>query len=69
VVQIHVCEAGGTWERDQIVFRDHLRAHPEVAAAYGRLKMQLAAQWRDDRYAYTDAKTAFILDVLDEWNP
>jgi GrpB-like predicted nucleotidyltransferase (UPF0157 family) len=65
VVQIHVCDAGGTWERDHIVFRDHLRAHPEVAAAYGRLKLELAAKWRDDRYAYTDAKTAFILDVLE----
>ena len=63
VVQIHVCDAGGTWERDHIVFRDHLRAHPEVAAAYGRLKLELAAKWKDDRYAYTDAKTAFILDV------
>ena len=65
VVQIHVCDAGGTWERDHIAFRDHLRTHPEVAAAYGRLKMELAAQWKDDRYAYTDAKTAFILDVLE----
>jgi GrpB-like predicted nucleotidyltransferase (UPF0157 family) len=65
VVQIHVCEAGGTWEGDHIVFRDHLRAHPEVAASYGRLKLELAARWRDDRYAYTDAKTGFILDVLE----
>ena len=66
VVQIHVCDAGGTWERDHIAFRDHLRNHPDVAAAYGRLKMELATLWKDDRYAYTDAKTAFILDVLEE---
>jgi GrpB-like predicted nucleotidyltransferase (UPF0157 family) len=69
VVQIHVCGIGGTWARDHIVFRDHLRAHPEVAAAYGRLKLELAAKWKDDRYAYTDAKTAFILDVLEGLNP
>ncbi len=69
VVQIHVCDAGGTWGRDHIVFRDHLRVHPEVAAGYGRLKLELAKQWKDDRYAYTDAKTAFILDVLDGLNP
>ncbi len=69
VVQIHVCDAGGTWERDHIAFRDHLRNHPDVAAAYGRLKMELATLWKDDRYAYTDAKTAFILDVLEGLNP
>ena len=54
-----------TWERDHLAFRDHLRTHLEVAAGYGRLKMDLAAQWKDDRYAYTDAKTGFILDVLE----
>jgi GrpB-like predicted nucleotidyltransferase (UPF0157 family) len=69
VVQIHVCDAGGTWEHDHIVFRDYLRANPEVAAGYGQLKLELAAQWKDDRYAYTDAKSAFILDVLEGPNP
>ncbi len=68
VVQIHVCDAGGTWERDHRVPRPP-RTHPEVAAGYGRLKMELATQWKDDRYAYTDAKTAFILDVLEGLNP
>jgi GrpB-like predicted nucleotidyltransferase (UPF0157 family) len=64
-VQIHVCEAGSAWERDHILFRDYLRAHPEVRDAYGRLKLKLAEDYREDRIAYTDAKTAFILDALD----
>jgi len=65
-VHIHVCDAGGAWEREHLLFRDYLRAHPEAAAAYGRLKRDLAYRWTDDRLAYTDAKTGFILDALEE---
>jgi GrpB-like predicted nucleotidyltransferase (UPF0157 family) len=65
-VQIHVCEAGGEWERDHLLFRDYLRAHPEARAAYARLKREFAERYRDDRLAYNEGKTGFILDVLDE---
>mgnify|MGYP001828001207 CR=1 len=30
------------------------------------LRTRLAAAYRDDRLAYTDAKTGFIFDVMDE---
>jgi GrpB-like predicted nucleotidyltransferase (UPF0157 family) len=65
-VQIHVCEAGSEWEREHMRFRDLLRADPELRQAYGRLKLELAELYRDDRLAYTDAKTAFILDALED---
>ncbi|WP_211786424.1 GrpB family protein [Kitasatospora viridis] len=45
-------------------FRDHLRAHPEVAAAYARLKLDAAAAHRDDRDAYSAAKSGFVEQVL-----
>ena len=48
----------------ELRFRDHLRAHPEVAAAYGALKTDLARRHRTDREAYTQAKSAFIDDTL-----
>jgi GrpB-like predicted nucleotidyltransferase (UPF0157 family) len=64
-VQIHVCEAGSDWEREHLLFRDLLRADPELREAYGRLKLELAEHYRDDRLAYTDAKTSFILDALE----
>ena len=64
-VQIHVCCAGGAWEREHLRFRDLLRSDPELAGRYGRLKLELCARFRDDRLAYTDAKTVFILDALD----
>ena len=43
-----------------IVFRDHLRAHPEDSAAYEALKLDLAERFRTDREAYSEAKSAFI---------
>jgi GrpB-like predicted nucleotidyltransferase (UPF0157 family) len=65
-VQIHVCDAGGEWEREHLLFRDYLRADQEAREAYARLKRDLADHYRDDRLAYNEGKTAFILDVLSE---
>jgi GrpB-like predicted nucleotidyltransferase (UPF0157 family) len=65
-VHVHVCQAGGQWEREHLLFRDYLRAQPETRAQYGELKRELAAVWHDDRAGYTEAKTAFILDTLDD---
>jgi GrpB-like predicted nucleotidyltransferase (UPF0157 family) len=45
-------------------FRDHLRAHPEDAGAYGRLKVELAAEHRLDREAYTEAKSGMVADIV-----
>jgi len=68
---LHVVEAGGTEWRRHLVFRDYLRAHPEVAKEYEQLKRQLAPQF-DDSIKYSDAKTPWIRGVeqraLDEVN-
>lgn len=64
-VQVHVCQAGSHWERTHLLFRDYLRVHPDGAARYGRMKLELAARHRDDRIAYNEAKTEFILDELE----
>lgn len=63
-VQIHVCDAGGEWEREHLLFRDYLRADADARAAYARLKHDLANRFRDDRLAYNEGKTGFILDTL-----
>ncbi len=65
-VQVHVCRAGSDWERLHLLFRDFLRAQAPTRYAYGRLKLELAERYRDDRIAYNEAKTAFILDALEE---
>jgi len=49
---------------DELRFRDYLREHPRTRAEYGRLKHDLAARFRSDREAYTEAKTAFVRDAL-----
>lgn len=50
--------------RRHVLFRDLLRSDPEVRAAYGALKLELAARYRDDRMAYSRHKTGFIDAVV-----
>ena len=64
-VHIHVCEAGSDWEREHLLFRDYLRAHPADRDAYAANKRTAGIRWRDDRIAYTDAKSEVILPVLE----
>jgi GrpB-like predicted nucleotidyltransferase (UPF0157 family) len=60
---VHVTEREGElWQR--LAFRDYLRAHPEEAEAYERLKRRLATEHRTDREAYTDAKSAYVASVM-----
>ncbi len=69
-VHVHVCESGGQWEREHLLFRDYLRAHPEAAARYAAVKEELLVVWSDDRWGYTEAKSDCILGILDaaeEW--
>ena len=51
------------WER-HLLFRDFLRAHPDVANRYYELKKSLAAKYGADRVGYTDAKASFIESVV-----
>jgi len=62
--QVHVCTAGGEWERVHILFRDYLRSHPADAAAYAAMKREMAEKHRSDGIAYNDAKGPFIEGVL-----
>jgi GrpB-like predicted nucleotidyltransferase (UPF0157 family) len=50
------------WQR--LGFRDYLIAHPDEARRYTDLKRSLAAAHRSDREAYTDAKAAFVDEVM-----
>jgi 16S rRNA processing protein RimM len=61
---MHVVEADSEEERRHLVFRDRLRADPSTAAAYGALKTSLARRFREKREEYTNAKSAFIDEVV-----
>jgi GrpB-like predicted nucleotidyltransferase (UPF0157 family) len=65
-VHVHVCAAGGRWERDHLLFRDYLRAHSAACLRYAEAKRAGVRLWSDDGWAYTDAKTEVILDILDQ---
>ena len=52
-------------EREHLLFRDYLRAHPAARDKYAKAKKAAARAWQDDRWAYTEAKTGIILDILD----
>ena len=49
--------------RRHLAFRDYLRAHPEEAQAYSRLKEELAQQFRHDIEGYMAGKDDFIKDI------
>ena len=62
---LHVTEEeSDSWWR-HLLFRDFLRSHPDIARQYYDLKEELAARFRYDREAYTEAKTPFINSVVD----
>lgn len=47
-------------------FRDYLRAYPETAEAYGRLKADLAQQFPRDIEGYSAGKDAFIKGIMEK---
>ena len=49
---------------ERLAFRDRLRRDPDLASDYAELKSTLAAKFKLDREAYTDAKAPFVQRVL-----
>ena len=63
--RIYVCAPNTPAHLDRILFRDHLRAHPEAAAAYGALKRRLVTESQGVWQTYTDGKSAFVADIVE----
>ncbi len=69
---VHIVEPGVSQDprlgefsfADRLLFRDRLRADSEEAQRYERLKHRLAAEFPDDREAYTNGKTDYIYGVM-----
>lgn len=62
---LHLVVYGSEAWHERLKFRDYLRARPDVAQRYLALKLELAERYHNDREAYTDAKTAFVKEVLE----
>ena len=61
---LHMVEMTGDFWRTHLLFRDYLRQHPKAVKDYGRLKRELAVKYKNNRPAYTEAKAAFIENIL-----
>lgn len=61
---LHLVPEGSSRYRDELAFRDLLRADRAAAAEYAALKRELAERFEHDRDGYTDAKTEFIARAL-----
>jgi GrpB-like predicted nucleotidyltransferase (UPF0157 family) len=61
---LHLVPTGSTRYRDELAFRDALRADRALATEYRDLKRALAVEHEHDREAYTKAKGAFIRRVV-----
>jgi GrpB-like predicted nucleotidyltransferase (UPF0157 family) len=61
---LHIVEYA-TWEHQRhLIFRDYLRAHPDIARWYENVKQELATAFKSNRPAYTRGKTAFIKSIM-----
>jgi GrpB-like predicted nucleotidyltransferase (UPF0157 family) len=64
---LHCVVKGSDFWIKHLAFRDYLRAHPDVAAAYYELKRDLATRLTKEEY--TEAKSPFIQSVLRKTEP
>ena len=63
ISHIHMVEfASEFWQR-HLLFRDYLRANPDVARQYAELKIDLAKKDWQDSNDYCRAKTDFIREI------
>ena len=63
---LHVMDKTHYEWKKHIVFRDYLRNHPEEAKRYSELKMKLAKEFENDRESYTENKSTFIQNILEQ---
>lgn len=61
---LYLCTADSPALRAHRLFRDRLRGDASLARRYAELKRRLATRFVTDRDAYTEAKTAFVREVL-----
>jgi len=63
MAQFHFFEARSREVVRHIAFRDYLRAHPQVAAAYEKEKYRARDLYPDNSPSYADEKAAWIRDA------
>ncbi len=64
-VHVHVCSAGGEWERRHLRFPDRLRESAEDRALYEATKRRLAEHEWATHNDYAAAKSSVIAEILE----
>jgi GrpB-like predicted nucleotidyltransferase (UPF0157 family) len=63
---VHVYQAGNRHIESELMFRDYLRIDPEAFEKYVDLKKEAALKYRYDPPAYTDAKSACVMEIMEK---
>jgi GrpB-like predicted nucleotidyltransferase (UPF0157 family)/deoxyadenosine/deoxycytidine kinase len=64
VYHIHVRYPNDNDTQDKLLFRDYLITQPEAVTEYAELKRKLFKDYEHDRDGYTEAKGAFIKEII-----
>ncbi|QNK64203.1 GrpB family protein [Pedobacter sp. PAMC26386] len=62
---LYVCLENSNSLRNHLIFRDYLRNNPKKVKEYSELKLKLAKNHTFDIDGYVEAKTTFILSILE----
>jgi GrpB-like predicted nucleotidyltransferase (UPF0157 family) len=62
--KLHLGSKGGEGWTELLLFRDHLRQHPDALDAYHRLKQDLAQTFGQNGQRYVDGKADFVRSVV-----
>lgn len=63
--KLHLNAIGGEGWTELLLFRDHLRRHPDALEAYHRLKQDLAREHGRNGQLYVDGKAAFVRSIVE----
>lgn len=60
VFNVHVMPKSHPEAENMIAFRDYLRSHPDDAAEYSKVKLELFRKYPDDYFSYRSEKDAYL---------
>lgn len=63
---IHICPRSEDSYKDMLILRDYLRAHPEEAREYERMKRVFAKEAGYDRKTYKALKSGYVVRLIEK---
>ena len=66
LANVHTWDERSPQVENYLIFRDYLRAHPDVTQEYAALKFKLAQDYPHNREGYTGGKEEWILRIIEK---